>query len=68
MAKPRTLIRLEWSIKSLLKDKVNFDILEGKTKNAKETACKLKKLDTFTNQEIADLVGLSLSEIEQLDC
>lgn len=29
MAKPRTLIRLESSIKSLLKDKTNFDILEG---------------------------------------
>lgn len=41
---------------------------EGKTENAKETACKLKKLSAFSNQEIADLVGLSLSEIEQLDC
>jgi len=29
MAKPRTLIRFDWAIKSLLRDKANFDILEG---------------------------------------
>ncbi|MFK7981729.1 MAG: Rpn family recombination-promoting nuclease/putative transposase, partial [Saprospiraceae bacterium] len=29
MAKPRTLIRFDWAIKSLLRDKANFDVLEG---------------------------------------
>ncbi len=50
------------------KDILDTAIKEGKIEQAKTTACKLKKLGTFTNQEIADIVGLPLSEIEQLDC
>ncbi len=41
---------------------------KGERKKAIETACKLKKLETLTNQEIANIVGLPLNEIEQLDC
>ena len=54
--------------KNILDTAKKDGLKEGKIENAKETACKLKKLGTFTNQEIADLVGLPLSEIEQLDC
>ena len=41
---------------------------QGKKEKAIETACKLKKLKTLTNQQISDIVGLPLEEIEQLDC
>ncbi len=40
----------------------------GAYKKATETACKLKKLGTLTNQEIADIVGLTVDEIDDLEC
>jgi len=43
-------------------------IEKGAYKKAIETACKLKKIGTLTNQEIANIVGLALSEVEDLDC
>lgn len=41
---------------------------KGERKKAIETACKLKKLGTFNNQEISEIVGLSVDEIENLNC
>ncbi len=41
---------------------------KGKQEKAIETACKLKKIGALTNQEIANIVGLPLSEVEGLDC
>jgi len=43
-------------------------IEKGAYKKAVETACKLKEIGTLTNQEIASIVGLTLSEVEALDC
>jgi len=41
---------------------------KGKQEKAIETACKLKKIGTLTNQEIANIVGLPLLAVEDLDC
>lgn len=47
---------------------VNTARKEGEHKKAIETACKLKKLGTLSNQEIADIVGLTIKEMDDLEC
>jgi len=40
----------------------------GKKEKALETACKLKQLGTLTNSEIVAIVGLTIKEIDNLEC
>jgi len=41
---------------------------QGRKEKALEAACKLKRLGTLSNQAIADIVELTVKEIENLEC
>ena len=58
----------EEGLKEGLKEGREEGLELGKKEKALETACKLKKLGTLTNQAIADIVGVTLEEIDELEC
>ncbi|MDM8545673.1 hypothetical protein QUF61_04180 [Candidatus Venteria ishoeyi] len=65
--KETPVIRFDWAIKYLLRDKANFDVLEGFLAEGKiEMAQKMRK-DGLELTLISKYTGLSIAEIKQLD-
>ena len=65
MNKPRTLVSFDWAIKNILRDKANYDVLEGFLSTLLERDIRiLSLLESESNQEDAsdkfDRVDLSV--------
>ena len=51
-----------------LKEGEKIGLEKGEQKRAEETACNLKKLGLLSDEQIAEATGLTIKEVENLNC